>query len=408
MTRYILKNLLKRKQKRITLLIELFLSFLAFFFIFSFIVREINNTKYPLGFNYTGVYSFIPQYVGKAEDINAYLTAEKNLINSFLLYPGVEAISDYTGSPFFSEGYMNPAEPINGNGISIPANQINLMMVQDDFDKVLDLKILEGRWFTSEDNTSNIQPVVLTKNLKEMIFDDSRAIGDTIELNGYKCKIVGVCNVIKHKGDYSHPESTLFVRNVLGDNVQYKPVRGGTGSFIIRSFLFKTQKEIGVGFESKIFQFMNTKHPDFQVSITPLNETRSKYIRSTMLPLFTTLLIITALFFNVLFGMFGVLWYNISQRKSEIGLRMAVGASKTEIYRQFITEMLLLTTIGIIPAIAIAIQFPLLKIFNMEPIVFIVAIVLSAAVIYILVALCTLFPSFRATKIQPAIALHEE
>ncbi len=410
MTRYILINLLKRKQKqkRITLLIELFLSFLAFFFIFSLIVREINNTKYPLGFNYDKLYSFNPFYIGKSEDMDANHIAQKELISSIQLYPGVEAISNYNGSPFFSKGYLNPSQPVNGNGISIPAKQINLMHVQDGFGKALDLKFIEGRWFTPQDNASNIQPVVLTQNLKEMMFGNSSVIGNTIELQGEKCKIVGVCNVIKHKGDYSYPEPTLFVRIAHGDNVQYKMPRGGNGSIVTSAFLLKSQIETSAEFESELYQYLKTNHPDFQVLITPMNETRNKYIRSTILPLVITLLIITALFFNVLFGMFGVLWYNISQRKSEIGLRMAVGASKTAIYRQFITEMLLLTTIAIVPGIVIAIQFPILNILNMEPIVYVVAIISAAILIYSLVVLCALMPSSRATKIQPAIALHEE
>lgn len=408
MASYILENLLKGKQKRITLLIEMFLSFLAFFFIFSFIVREINNTKYPLGFSYDKLYEINLNYIGKSNDREAFRIAEKKLLNSFYLYPGVEATSNCTGSPFFSKGYMNPVEPLNGNGISIPTNQVNLMIVQDGFDKALDLKILEGRWFSSEDNAANLQPVVLTKNLKEMMFDNASIIGETVELCGNKCKVVGVCNVIKHKGDYSNPESTLFVRDARGDKVQYESVSCASGSIIISSHLLKTKEKAGSSFESKFVLYMYNNHPDFQINMKSLIETRNKYVRQTMFPLFAILVVITALFTNVLLGMFGILWYNISQRKSEIGLRMAVGASKSDIYKQFIYEMLLLATIAILPGILVAIQFPILNLFNMDIMVYVIAIIVAALVIYGLVTLCALLPSSRATKIQPAIALHDE
>ncbi|MBA7556123.1 hypothetical protein ES705_48821 [subsurface metagenome] len=119
-------------------------------------------------------------------------------------------------------------------------------------------------------------------------------------------------------------------------------------------------------------------------------------------------LVLGFLIFNSIAGLFGVLWYNISLRKSEIGLRVAVGASKSNIYKQFIGEMLVLATLGIIPGLIIAAQFPILKVFNIQPKVYIIAMLAATLLIYLLVTLCAILPSAQAAKIQPAIALHEE
>ena len=73
MKRYILKSLLKGRQKRIMLVIELFFSFIAFFFILSFIVREINNTKYPLGFDYDNLYKVDWEVTVQSDDEDAIM-----------------------------------------------------------------------------------------------------------------------------------------------------------------------------------------------------------------------------------------------------------------------------------------------------------------------------------------------
>ena len=114
------------------------------------------------------------------------------------------------------------------------------------------------------------------------------------------------------------------------------------------------------------------------------------------------------LFFNVILGLFGVLWYSISLRKSETGLRMAVGANKNSIYKQFINEMIILATLAIIPGLLVAIQFPLLRAFDTEWPVYLIAMATSAALIYLFVFLSTLLPGAQASKVQPADALREK
>jgi putative ABC transport system permease protein len=70
--------------------------------------------------------------------------------------------------------------------------------------------------------------------------------------------------------------------------------------------------------------------------------------------------------------------------------------------------MLVLATLGVVPGLVIAVQFPLLKAFGVEAKVYVLAMLAAALLIYILVVLCALLPSAQAAKIQLAMALHEE
>ena len=92
----------------------------------------------------------------------------------------------------------------------------------------------------------------------------------------------------------------------------------------------------------------------------------------------------------------------------EIGLRQSVGASAGKIYQQFIGEMLVLTTLGFIPGILVAIQFPLLHAFEIENEIYLLAMLCSVLIIYALVLISSFIPSIQAVKTQPAMALHEE
>ena len=107
-------------------------------------------------------------------------------------------------------------------------------------------------------------------------------------------------------------------------------------------------------------------------------------------------------------GLFGVLLYNINKRKSEIGLRQALGAHSFDISKQFITEILVLTSIALIVGIFFAIQVPLLKITEYPNALFYKAIVYAFLIIMALVFLCALFPSIQAAKITPAESLHDD
>ena len=107
-------------------------------------------------------------------------------------------------------------------------------------------------------------------------------------------------------------------------------------------------------------------------------------------------------------GLFGVLWTNINRRKAEIGLRRTIGATQGAISRQFIGEILMITLSGVLVGLFFAIQFPLMQLFEMENINYYYAMAIAAFIIFVLVLICTFYPSRQAAVIHPALALHED
>ena len=120
-------------------------------------------------------------------------------------------------------------------------------------------------------------------------------------------------------------------------------------------------------------------------------------------------LVAAFLMIMVALGLIGVLWQTVTQRTKEIGLRRAKGATKGKIYLQILGELLVITTAGLIAGVLVVVQFPLLDLLGFASgDVYATSIVVSLAAIYLLTIICGLYPSWMATKVRPAEALHYE
>src|SRR5204863_2720292 len=108
-----------------------------------------------------------------------------------------------------------------------------------------------------------------------------------------------------------------------------------------------------------------------------------------------------------LVGVYGVVSYAASQRTQEIGLRMALGASRPEIMRLVLGRGLVLVGIGVAAGIAVALSLSrllanlLFSVSPTDPVTF-----MGVPVILAVMALAASYiPAFRATRIDPAILL---
>jgi putative ABC transport system permease protein len=127
-----------------------------------------------------------------------------------------------------------------------------------------------------------------------------------------------------------------------------------------------------------------------------------------IVPLTVIFIVCGFLIANVVLGLFGVLFQNISRRKGEIGVRRAMGATKGNILSHFIGEMIVLATFAVALGVFFAVQFPILNIFDVSTSVYVSGIAIAIVAVYGLVFLCSWFPSLQAAKIYPAMALHED
>jgi putative ABC transport system permease protein len=108
-------------------------------------------------------------------------------------------------------------------------------------------------------------------------------------------------------------------------------------------------------------------------------------------------------------GLYGVLSYGVSQRQSEIGIRMALGANPWNVLRLILGEAVVLVAIGLAGGLALAVatgRYAASLLFNLQP-YDPPTMALAAAALVIVAAVSSAIPAARAARLAPTAALKE-
>lgn len=389
MLRHIFTLIWNKKKQNFLLITEIFISFLVLFAVFSLLVNIYRNYRKPPGIAYENVW-VVNFYTAVGKDSSLLL---QNIARDNLkALPGVQAVSMVSSNvPFSNSTYQGSASYNN-----TLLKGVNYFQVDDSYQKTLGIKLTEGRWFTAEDDAARIPPVIINTTLKKAFFGNESAVGKEIQHNSAPCRICGVAEDVKYGGDFFDAGNGAYRRIGSNNKEQYSQL------------LVQVAPGSGYSLESRLFKTANDVLKEAGVNIQRLPEMRESANSTFLIPVIVICIISAFLVINVTLGLFGVLWYNISKRKGEIGLRRAIGATGNSIAAQLIVETLALATLSLLAGSIFAVQFPLLHVFDVPSVVYISALLLAAGFIYVLVSLCALYPGKQAAAIYPATALHEE
>ncbi|MDO9375003.1 MAG: ABC transporter permease [Bacteroidota bacterium] len=391
MLTHLFKLIWNKKKQNFLLIMEMLVSFLVMFAVFTLIVYYYQNYTRPRGFEFEKVWAVnyqSPQGMSDKDSIAAFNQSLKQLIKSM---PQVENVSFAASNIPFSMSTHNTN--VSHEKISEMAH---IYAVDDEHKDVLNFNLRSGRWFSRADQGSRETAAVINADLAQKFFGNGQPIGKTIDFEGKKLKVTGVIDDIKDKGDYQGPDNNLFIRIDTSNQAW------------IGAILVKVKPTADAAFESRLFKSLSNVIRNSSIEIEHLADKRVTKNNLTLVPMIILLVVAGFLIINVALGLFGVLWYNISKRKGEIGLRRAVGASGGSVSKQLVTEALILSTLSLIIGLFFAVQFPLMNVFDLAADTYYIAIACAVAFIYLLVIICSLYPGRQAASIYPAVALHEE
>ncbi|MES2826789.1 MAG: FtsX-like permease family protein [Bacteroidota bacterium] len=394
MFRHLFRLIWNKRRHNILFLSEILISFLVIFAVFSMLIFYYLNYIKPSGFEYERVWSISYNNPLKTKNKDTLTTFYKQVKTTLTALPEIQELS--FSSPNFP--YSNSVSTSGFEYKGKKYNRINYYETDEDYKKVLSAKLVEGRWFEKQDGILKSNVTVINKSLKEAIFGNESALGKSVggDEDKNKAKVIGVIEDIKANGDFWPSGQGM-----------YKKL--DSGAFEWNSImLIKVSKNADAAFESKLSKLLSRIIPNSNIEITHMSDSRKSKNADTIIPVIICSIIAGFLIINVALGLFGVLWYNISQRRGEIGLRRAIGASGASVSSQLVAESVLLATLSLAVGSFFAIQFPLLNVFDVPAIVYILSLLISIAFIYLLVILCSLYPGKQAAAIHPAIALHEE
>lgn len=392
----------KAKRLKLLLVIEFVITFTGLVAIGIFAFKFQQNNAVPVGFKVDDVYHiWVSEYDGDSHYFQGNNKNSKiaDILEQVETNPIVQLYGKWTYNEPYHEGYTTFNGPETIGDINV--EEIHITEADENMDKILGINTIEGRWFNKSDDRPDYYPIVINRLFKEKLFKNGKAIGKQIEILDNEFTIVGVIDNYKYHGEFSEPTYMMFYRNQF-KNMNYNSWGRRKTDF------FKVRQGVTPAQVNELATNLSQKYPNYEIEITPLKTDKSKYYMKIWGPVIAVVVVFAFVLLIVLLGLFGVLWYNVSLRKTEIGLRRDVGANQNKIFIQIIKEMLSWANIGIIIGIVLMAQIPLLKLFPVEPGVFVASIISAAFIIYLLIILCSLIPGIQAARIQPATALHEE
>jgi putative ABC transport system permease protein len=322
--------------------------------------------------------------------------------------PGVERLSIYQGDRTV-ESY------VDGKKI-----RSALKRTDDEFWRILDFRFLEGGAYGTDDVNQARFVAVINAATRERFFEGRPAIGQTLEADGQRFKVVGVVeNVSELRGPpfadiwvpYTTAKTDAYKREVMGDwhamalardKAAMSAIHDEFNSRLLRVELPdpKTFQTIVAPFETKLEGFARSmptasrKDPDRQVS---------KFIGALVGLGLLFVLIPTVNLVNINIS-------RIMERASEIGVRKAFGAPARTLVGQFLVENILLTLVG--GAIGFGLSLLALRVIQQSGIVSYGQFMLNPRVFAWGVALAIAFglisgvyPAWRMSRLNPVDAL---
>lgn len=264
----------------------------------------------------------------------------------------------------------------------------------------LGIPLVSGRFFTGDDRAGRPKTVIISRALAQQYFPGESPLGKHLQIeaeDNAEYQIVGVVgDTLYQVGQPPMPELYFPALDGVSDHDLTLAVRT-IGDPLAMSVLVQ-----------KIFGELDPQLPVFDVLTMDQilgDSLRNQSFSATLVLAFAILSLLLAAV-----GLYGVLSYLTTQRTSEIGLRMALGARREQMLRAMLMDGLRIAAVGVAIGLAVsafATRVVQSMLYQTTPLD---ATVYAAASVFLLVAaaLACLGPAWRASRLEPMAALRAE
>ncbi len=317
--------------------------------------------------------------------------------------PGVQSVSIAT-SPVLAGDNSSSNITVEGYAAAPDEDmQVNRNNIGPNYFATMGTPLLAGREFSERDRTDGPKVVIVNEKLARRFFAGRNPIGQRLALGG---------------GDNVHPDIEIVgvVKNTKHASVRedippfmYLPYSQepalGSGTFYVRT---RQDPSAMAATLRKTVQEFDSNLPVFDV-LTLAEQANESVYNDRLLTIFSLCLGLVAALLAAI-GLYGVLTYMVTRRTHELGIRMALGATKTNVTWLVLKEVVRMAAtglaIGLVAAFGLGrmIESLLFGVKASDPLVFAVSAALLAAV----AMLAGWLPARKAASVDPMVALRHE
>ena len=344
---------------------------------------QLPDTRYPRDFS-------------RWPDIPEIADFHVRFLESVRSIPGIEAAALAGGHPL-DPGFTNSFQIVGREAESADFPEIRTRFLTPGYLETLGVELLAGRDIRPGDDVRSTPVVLINRTAAERYFPGGTALGQEVSFWGTARQIVGIIGDEKFKGIDAPTDPAVYAP------LRQNPQQAAT-------LLFRADGD-PMALVPEIRARLHRVDPQIALyGAEPLVATVAESISrprflATLLALFAGLAI-----FLALVGVHGVLSYTVARRAPEVGIRMALGASRWTVMRSVVGEGLGLAAVGVALGVAAAwagsrtLSSLVFGVTTTDPVTFLVVPTLVLAV----ALLASLAPALRASRADPIRSLRAE
>ena len=305
---------------------------------------------------------------------------------------GLLPMEDNSGTWYYRADQPEPAPSQRPSG--------DVSIITPGYFRALRIPVLRGRDFDEHDRPGSVQVAILNETAARLFFRRENPIGKRLRVwwnHSPTVQIVGVAGDIRHSQLNSPPDPCLFMPN------DQQP-------FPFASLVVRTSGD-SLALTAAIRQQIREVDADQGVAkVETMTEMVADSIARPRVESFALTIFGLIAILLACMGLYGVISYSVTQRSREIGIRLALGATASHVFRSVLVEGLGLAVVGLLVGLVgvlLLVRYLRSQLFEIQPTD--PPTLLSALGLIVAISLLACYwPAKRATKVDPAVTLREE
>jgi predicted permease len=276
--------------------------------------------------------------------------------------------------------------------------QVDIRLAGTDYFRAMQIPLLKGRFFSTHDNADSPLAAIIDEKFAQRFWPHDNPVGKRLWFDPKKpMTIVGVAGIVKQYGLDNEGKIAVYFPHQQ---------QSSSSMFLVT----RTSSEVA-GLGAAIEREIHSVDPN--AAVYDVRTMQERLSASLARQRFSTAMLGAFAGFALLLaslGVYSVMSYLVSQSTRDIGVRVALGAQRGNILRLVMSQGVALVAIGIVGGVAGAIALTrvmaslLFGVTTTDPLTFSsVCLILGLAAFA-----ATVIPAFRATRIDPMVALREE